>query len=228
MVHKKDAEAFFDFCKDWKPHVSIHLGDLFDFRNLRRGADPSEEGDDMGPDIEAGLEFLRRFKPNVLCLGNHDWRAWRCLRDSRGLVRKFASDLISEIDKEAARIKCQILPYDSRLGVYKLDDFSALHGYHCGVNAPALHAKIYRTCGIGHLHSTGEVTERGIDSPTCYVIGGLCDRERMNYAAQRTATLAWAPSWGYGLHNPRTGKVALWLAKKQDGHWLLPSEIKVR
>lgn len=228
LIHKRDAEIFFDFCKDFKAQGRYFLGDGFDFRNIRRGADPSEEGDDMGPDIEAGFDFLRRFKPQVYCLGNHDWRLWRCLRDARGLVRKFAGDLVSEFDTEARAIGCKVLPYDSRKGVFQLGELAILHGYHAGVGAPAQHARIYKTCCIGHLHSTGQVTERGLDNPTCYVVGGLGDHERMEYAAQRTATLAWSPSWAYGLHNEKTGRVTLWLAKKQDGKWLLPTGIQER
>jgi hypothetical protein len=228
LIHRKDAEVFFEFLKDWRPHGRYHLGDNWDLRNLRRGADPAEEGDDMTPDLNAGFDFLNRYKPNVFCLGNHDWRAWRCLRDSRGLVRKFAADLVSGIDATAKKIGCTILPYHSRRGVFQLGELAILHGYHAGVGAPAQHARIYRSCCIGHLHSTGQVSERGVDGPTCYVVGGLGDHERMDYASQRTATLAWSPSWAYGVENTKTGKVALWLAKKQDGHWLLPSEIKVR
>jgi hypothetical protein len=69
LIHRADAEAFFEFNRTFKPNLKVHLGDNFDFANLRRGADPREEGDDMEPDLTAGFMFLEKFRPNVLLLG---------------------------------------------------------------------------------------------------------------------------------------------------------------
>jgi len=38
-------KKFLDFCEDWKPHYKIHLGDVFDFACLRRGASQEEKAD---------------------------------------------------------------------------------------------------------------------------------------------------------------------------------------
>lgn len=226
LVHRDDAEAFFKFCADWKPQERIHLGDNFDFANLRRGADPREEGDDMEPDLTAGFMFLERFRPNVFLLGNHDWRLWKATRDARGLVRKFAADTVAQIDKVCLAMKCQVLPYHSRHGVYKIGKLSFLHGYHAGVGAIAQHARIYRDSVFGHLHCNGIVSERGPDSPKAHCVGGLGDHEKMEYASQRTATLAWGPGWAYGVVNPKTGSYNLWLAQKTDGRWILPTGLQ--
>jgi len=225
LIHRADAEAFQEFCADFKPQLRVHLGDNWDFANLRRGADPREEGDDMGPDLDAGFEFLKTFRPNVMTLGNHDHRLWRAMTDSRGLVRKFASDTVAEIERVAAKIKCKLLPYHSRQGIHSVGKLSFLHGYHAGLGAIAQHARTYRSCIFGHLHCNGSVTERGLDVPTAYCVGGLGDHERMEYAAQRTATLAWGPGWAYGVINPRTGNFQSWIAQKMDGRWMLPSGI---
>lgn len=225
LVHKSDAKTFFDFCATFQPQLKVHLGDNWDFANLRRGADPREEGDDMGPDLEAGFDFLDQFRPNVLCLGNHDHRLWRAAEDSRGLVRQFASSVISEIESKTAKMKCRVLPYHSRRGIYAAGHLNFLHGYHAGASAIAQHAKVYRSCVFGHLHGNGTVSERGLDNPRAHCVGGLGNHELMEYAAQRTATLAWGPGWAYGVINPRTGNFQLWIAQKMDGRWYLPNGI---
>jgi hypothetical protein len=225
MVHKEDADVFFKFCDAYKPQLKVHLGDNWDFANLRRGADPREEGDDMGPDFQAGFDFLDSFRPNVLMLGNHDFRLWRAMNDSRGLVRKFAEDSVSEIESRCKKLKTVIYPYHSRKGVFTAGKLSFLHGYHAGIGAIAQHARIYRSCIFGHLHGNGAVTERGIDTPRSYCVGGLGDHETMDYAAQRTATLAWGPGWAYGVINEKTGNFQSWTAQKLDGRWMLPTGI---
>lgn len=223
LIHRADAEAFLSFVKDFRPALKVHLGDLFDVRNLRRGADPREEGDDIEPDLTAGFMFLEKFRPNVFLLGNHDWRLWKALRDSRGIVRQFAKDTVAQIDKICLSMKCRVLPYHSRDGVFKCGKLSFLHGYHAGQGAVAQHARIYRSCVFGHLHSSGQVSERGVDNPTAYCVGGLGDHSKMEYAAQRTATLAWGPGWAYGVINEKTGNFQVWIAQKMDGRWLTPT-----
>lgn len=220
LVSREDSETFFQFCKDFKPALKVHLGDNFDFANLRRGADPREEGDDMEPDLTAGFMFLEKFRPNVFLLGNHDWRLWKAMNDSRGVVRQFAKDTVKQIGATCARMRCEVFPYHSREGVYKHGNLSFLHGYHAGVGAVARHARVYRNCVFGHLHSNGCVTERGIDTPTAFVVGGLGDHSKMEYAAQRTATLAWGPGWAYGLINEKTGNYVVRIATKLDGQWI--------
>lgn len=39
--------------------------------------------------------------------------------DSRGVVRQFAKDTIKQIDHACAAMKCKVLPYHSREGVFK-------------------------------------------------------------------------------------------------------------
>lgn len=223
LIHRADADAFFRFCSDFKPTARIHLGDNWDLANLRRGADPREEGDDMEPDLTAGFMFLDRFKPNVFLLGNHDWRLWKAKQDARGLVRQFAKDTIGHIEKVCARMKCQVLPYDARQGIYKAGKLSFLHGYHAGQNAIAEHARVYRSCIFGHLHRNGMSAERGVDNPVAYCVGGLGDHSRMEYAAQRTATLAWGPGWAYGVINEKSGNFQAWIAQKIDGRFIYPT-----
>lgn len=225
LIHKQDCKAFLSFVASYKPHYRIHLGDNYDFRNLRRGADPREEGDDMEPDLTAGGIFLDQFKPTHFLCGNHDHRLWKACDDARGLVRQYAKDGVAHIRKILGAA-CDFRPYHFRAGVLTIGDLNLLHGYHCGENATMQHARIYGRCIFGHLHRNDSAMARRMDEAEAVCVGGLGDHERMTYADARTATLAWGRGWAYGVINERTGKSATWTAKKIGTKWLLPETIK--
>ena len=62
MAEPEAVSKLLDFCEIWKPEVRVFGGDLFDFRNIRRGAGAGEKADSMQADVEAGLMFLNNFK----------------------------------------------------------------------------------------------------------------------------------------------------------------------
>jgi predicted MPP superfamily phosphohydrolase len=108
------VEALLKFCDIFNPDVRIFGGDLFDFRNIRRGAGVAEKQDSMSADVEAGMEFLSKFKPNVFLLGNHDKRLWDTANFSEhGMISDAAKMGIKDIEKKCRSIKCKILPYVS-------------------------------------------------------------------------------------------------------------------
>jgi hypothetical protein len=209
LIHRPTAQRFFDFCKDYKPQIRIHLGDCWDFANLRRGADPREEGDDMEPDLNAGFAFLERFRPTVFLTGNHDHRLWRLQDDARGLVRQYAKDGVRSILKYLDGIGCFFVgDYDIR-NVYKLGPVTFLHGFSANINAPAEHAGIYGDCVMGHLHRNEKKRAKRFGGATGTCVGGLGDFDRMTYASQRLATHMWGRGWAYGESNEKTGKTTV-------------------
>ena len=46
------------FIEDWKPKHRIHLGDVWDFRALRKGASPEERMEGISYDYSCGVELL--------------------------------------------------------------------------------------------------------------------------------------------------------------------------
>jgi hypothetical protein len=209
LIHRPTAERFHSFCKDYRPQIRIHLGDNWDFCNLRRGADPKEEGDDMEPDLTAGFNFLERFRPTVFLAGNHDARLWRLTQDARGLVRKFARDGVAQILDYLKGINCHYVgDYDIR-NVYKLGSVTFLHGFSANINAPAEHAAVYGDCVMGHLHRNEQKAAKRFGGATGTCVGGLGDFELMTYASQRLATHMWGRGWAYGEHNEKTGKTTV-------------------
>jgi hypothetical protein len=220
LIDKRDAKVFLDFCKDFKPHHKIHLGDNFDFRNIRKGVEPEEEMDDPEPDFTAGMLFLERYQPTVFLCGNHDHRLWRMLTSTKGLLRQYARTGIKQIMDELDSMKCRFLPYDVWDGEYRLGDASFVHGYTCGMQAVKQTAMTYRrTIVMGHLHRNELMASPTTGRIFGMSVGGLGNHKKMNYARHRFATLAWSPGFGYGYHNERTDRVELFPMFKQGTLW---------
>lgn len=222
LINKADEKAFLNFCADFKPHDRIHLGDNWDFRNLRKGVDPEEELDDPEPDFVAGLLFLERFKPTVLLLGNHDHRLWRMAGDTRGIVRKYARDGIAQIEAACKAIKCRMLPYDVANGAFELGkDAVFCHGYATGLQAVRQHVLSYRKKVVmGHVHTNQVVSVPALGKMFGMSVGGIADHDQMTYSRQRFATLGWGKGWSYGYEDTKTGATEIHPMFKQGNKWL--------
>jgi hypothetical protein len=209
LIHRPTAKKFLQFVEDYKPSIRVHGGDCFDFANLRRGADPKEEGDDVEPDLTAGYLFLDQFRPTSFIAGNHEHRLWRMTEDSRGFVRKFARDGVAYMMSYLSSIQCEFIgPYNIH-NVLKFGDVTLLHGFTANLNAPAEHAAVYGDCVMGHLHRNEQKRARRIGGATGTCIGGLGDFDLMTYASQRLATHMWGRGWAYGTHNTKTGETTV-------------------
>lgn len=152
------VDVLFRYVDIYKPDVRVFGGDLFDFRNIRRGAGPAEKQDSMSADVEAGLEFLKKFKPNVLLLGNHDKRLWDTAEyHTHGIIQDAAKQGVRDITKACRSIKCKVIPYNASIGYHDLGKVRFIHGYHAGIYATKKHAEIYSPPGgivlHGHTHA---------------------------------------------------------------------------
>lgn len=226
LIDGPDCKAFLDFCADFKPKKRVHLGDNWDFRNIRKGVDPEEELDDPEPDLIAGYLFLERYKPTAFLCGNHDHRIFRMVNDTRGIVRKYARDGANQILSTLKAMQCQFFPYDIEGGIYRVGDWAFAHGYSAGINATREHASTYGNIVIGHLHRNEIAATRRSDKAIGICAAGIGRHKEMTYARHRLATLAWSPGFVFGVENERTGKATAWLATKTGTQWLLPTNLK--
>ncbi len=196
------TSAAIRFAQDFKPDIRVIAGDLWDFAAIRRGASADEQGQSMQTDFECGSQFADEFfkggKKNVLMLGNHDVRPYD-LRESRDGVRKdLGVKMVSDIQYVARRNKAQLLPYDSRAGVFSIGHLNVVHGYHTGMSACAQHSRIYGNVVFGHVHSIDSYQTPGLAQKEARSIGCLCDLN-MEYINRQTAKLRWAHGWACGF-----------------------------
>lgn len=214
------AAAFFEFLEHWKPHIRVHGGDAFDLRALRRGASDEEKADGTKADVEHGLDFLKRYDPHVITLGNHDDRLWEAaMNDTDAVKRDYCTKLIDLIHDTLPNMK--MLPYDKREGIYRLGHLKILHGYHSGMYAARQAALVYGSCLQGHTHIIDHQPLAGLDRRMGRVCGCLCKLD-MPYAKRAVNTLRWAHGWAYGLIMD-DGTYHVWQAEQIGGRWFVPT-----
>lgn len=224
------VEALFKFCEDYKPDIRIFGGDLFDFRNIRRGAGPAEKQDSMSADVEAGMDFLNDFKPNVFLLGNHDKRLWDTAEYSElGMIQDAARMGVKDIERKCRAMKCKMLPYISNKGIYELGKIRFIHGYHAGIYATKKHAEIYsKEGGIvlhGHTHAIQYHSVPKLNGGAAMGVGCLAQLN-MSYNVQQTGRMMHAHGFAYGYVDKEHWEV--WQARERsDGRWALASGIKI-
>lgn len=229
MIDPETEKALFSFISDFKPEIRVHLGDNFDFRPLRKGASPEDKSESMKADAEAGKDFLKRFferkTENHFLRGNHDERLWSAREDASGPIRDHAIDCVKDITDTLANRQVHMLPYHVRDGILRLGSLKCLHGYAHGIHAAQLHARVYRNCIFGHIHSIVVSPVESDEGPMeARCIGAICKID-LGYNSTRTATLRQENGWAYG-HLFADGSYQLFQTRKINGSFYAAHEIK--
>ena len=229
QIDPATESALLSFVHDFKPQVRIHAGDVFDFRNLRRGASDDEKAHSLEDDWRMGSDFMRRFfdggKENHFLRGNHDERLWHFAHSATGLLRDYAHDGIARVEKLVKQSRARMLPYDSRLGVLKLGALKVIHGYAAGIGAARKHAIVYRNVLFGHTHNC-DVASAESDEGVSEARGiGACCRLDMPYNAHQTGKLRHQNAFCYGLLF-EDGTYQINQAKKIDGRFYVASDFR--
>ncbi len=216
--------AFNKFLTQWKPDIRVFGGDLWDFRPLRRKATEDEKRESMAVDYNAGLRWVKEYRPNYFIRGNHDERLWELAASDHGIRSDYALSGVAEITAEMKQMRCQMLPYHKRDGVLRLGHLKILHGFACGIYAARQTALIYGSCLFGHVHDVTEHSIPGLERRVARSCGALCSLD-MDYAARMPNTLRQANGWAYGVIHKTTGKYFSWQAESVEGKWLVPTDI---
>ena len=217
--HRPTIDAALEFNRTFKADLRLHLGDLFDFRSLRRAAGEQEKRERPDQDIAAGLEILRRFRPTHWMRGNHDERLYDLLESDTGRDVDWARRCVSDIEKAAG--PAAIYPYDRRKGVFRKGPMAFLHGFTHGVNAVKAAAQAYGLCLMGHIHAPDSQTIAGIDRRTGFSSGCACELDP-GYARANLASLRHCHGFAYGFIFRDDADV--YLAREVQGRYHLPSE----
>lgn len=219
---------FFEWLADWKPEIRIHAGDLLDLSPLRNGASQEDKAQSMGDDFTAGMSFAKRFfsggETKVFLRGNHDERLWDLLHRQEGVLRDFATEKTREIQNKLKSWGVKMLPYDARLGVYRIGKMQVIHGFRTGVGAAKAHANIYRNCIFGHTHAQDVAPVENLEGPALAMGTGCMCVIDMPYNARQTNKLRHQQGWIYGLVYP-DGTYQAFQAKRVGNNFNLASEV---
>ncbi|MEY5012426.1 MAG: hypothetical protein RLY69_141 [Verrucomicrobiota bacterium] len=227
LVSAEAMRKFLAFADDWKPHHRIHLGDLWDFSPLRRGASPEEKADGISEDYQAGLEFLDAYRPNFLTLGNHDDRIWmHSTRCADGMLREHCAKLAEASEEEFKKRKIAWVPYHVGKFLRMPEGGPKLiHGFRATMYPAKAHFENWGACLHGHVHKPDTYTARHIDGEASFSVGCLANINALSYADRTPAKLAWRNGWLYGMINDRTGAWQAWHVIKEGMNWISPMGI---
>ena len=232
MADEGALSALYEYCKDFKPDMRIHLGDCFDFRSLRRGVgNDAESAESLNDDIEEGMRMISKFQPDIYLLGNHEHRLDNLINTSgSALVRDYCYDIKNKITKHARlHGATKVFPYHAEKGIYKLGPIAFGHGYAHGVNAVHLQGIHYAPPNggfvCGHIHRLEQVNIQKHGGGAAYSAGCLCLKEAMDYASNRLGTSRWGSGFAAGWVDGKDWKV--WLVHKIGSKWVWQTDLKV-
>lgn len=222
LADPKALDAVLRFRDKWKPDCVIHLGDAFDTTAFRSGAKgTSDESEPVRPDLDAGIQFLKSYRPNVLTCGNHEDRLWNLRSHPSAIVSELAMSIVTEIQTECERMKCKLIPYHFKQ-FHQLGDTKFFHGTLFNEMCCRDHAEAYGNCVFAHAHRPGMAYGRRFDSPLGVCVGTLLDPARANYAKSRRATLGWGQGFAWGEYCDTRTVTWLHVQPQNQTEWVLP------
>ena len=161
-VHAASWAVLLAFAKDFKPHMRILGGDVFEFAPFRSGAKEDEKHQSVEEDVAAGLELIDQFAATHWTLGNHDDRLWRVRRESSGPLADYAGRVLEQLDALLKRRR--VKTYE-----YRADSFcpigprlKAIHGNAVSIHTAKAVAEVYGCAISGHTHSVDYYQARAI------------------------------------------------------------------
>jgi len=219
---RKALEAVIKFRESFKPDTCVHLGDFTDLSCFMSSANLANQSEAPQPDVDGGIEFLNRLRPNLILCGNHEDRLWRLQNSPNAIVSHAAYDIIKQITATAKTLRAELVPYGGVFQQRVIGGVTYTHGTVYNENSPRDMAEMYGNVVFAHTHKVGTAKGRRADSPTGYCVGTLTRRAALDYAKTRRATLAWSQGfvWGYYCGD----QSQLWLHEHNHafGEWILP------
>lgn len=222
LINPAAEDAVLKFRDHYDPHFVAHLGDAIDTAAFRSGAHGSnDESEPVAPDVDAGLGFIRKLRPDVYLQGNHEARLWSLAEHHNAIVSGLAQSILTEIRRTCDAMKCKVVPYDYGQG-YKLGNYLLMHGWYFNEMAARDHAEAFGNVIFVHTHRIAIAKGRRADSPTGVNAGCLIDVKHAGYAKARRATLAWSNGFAFGEYCD--DKLVVWLHEQPQGcnDWRLP------
>jgi hypothetical protein len=224
LVCHEAKKVLLAFCETWKPNYRIHLGDLWDFSPLRRGASQEEKAHGIADDFIEGLKFLDDYKPNYLTLGNHDDRIYQyATHCADGMLRERCEELVIASEKEFKRRKITFCEYKVTQYLRLPEGGPKLiHGFRSTVSPARAHYDNWGSCLHGHCHTVDEHTARHIDGGKAYSVGCMADLNQLSYSDRQPAKLGHRNGFLYGIINTKTGDWKAWQVSKENEVWISP------
>ena len=197
-------EAILAFCRDFKPHHRVHLGDNWDLAALRRGVGNQDKEASQAAlleDIEAGIQWVERYRPTHFLMGNHEHRIRELMHVTDSITRLEALQGIDAKMRRAIRnAGCKVVKeYTVQQNFVDLGPLTFTHGFYHGNDAIVKTAHRFnsgpgRAVVMGHLHRAEQHNLERRGGGAVWICGAACDL-KLHYAEKRPSTLRWQNSF---------------------------------
>ena len=197
-------EAVLDFCKDFKPHHRVHLGDNWDLACLRKGVgqqDKEAAWSALEDDIQQGIDWLRRYRPSHYLWGNHCWRLKDAMHSTDSITKLDAlKDIDAKLTKAIRQSGAKVVkPYTVHDGFADIGPLTFTHGFFHGNDAILKMAHRFNSgpghgLVMGHLHRAEQHNLERRGGGAVWICGAACDL-KLQYAEKRPSTLRWQNSF---------------------------------
>jgi len=225
LIDREAEQIAKDFMSEWKPKHKAHLGDLWDFAALRRGASPEERQEKISYDYNCGLEMLDWYKPQLLTLGNHDHRLWRAASEyaSHTVLAEMLEAKANDAEEQLRKRRIKWCHW----GVKNYLTFPCggpvlIHGYRSTMHPAKAHFENWGECITAHVHKPNTYVAAHIKGGESHCIGTLADIGKLSYADAYPAKLGWRNGFGYGMINSKTNQWKMWHVTKEGTSWISP------
>lgn len=212
------------FKAGFKPDITIHLGDFCDAGSFMSSRIAHGDGDPVQPDVDGGLDFLRKLRPNYVLFGNHEDRLERLVNHPNELVAFAAGQVFGQIGDTLNDLKAKRIPYTGNSQELAIGNVRFMHGTVFNENATRDHAEAFApwkgSVVHAHTHRAGMATARRGDGALGFGTGTLTTKGAMDYAKTRRATLSWAQGFVWGYVSDKSSQ--LYLCQRQTDVWMLP------
>ena len=188
MIDEQTENSLFKVVDALKPDLRIHLGDFLNLNAWRDGATPEERRESLKDDIDAGIRFLNEYRPNVMTMGNHDYRLWKKAREGNADTREYAEEQIEKVTNCLNKHKTKTFAWGVRRGVYEIAGQRMIHGYSAGITATATMGAKYGRCVHGHNHTGDIVWLPTYDGGFAQSCPSMCDNNKMEYQLGQVAS----------------------------------------
>jgi predicted phosphodiesterase len=207
-----------------KDDLVVHLGDWCDTTAFRSGArGTSDESEPVAPDIDGGIQFLKKLRPTHVLDGNHEDRIPRLFGSNNAVIAYAAHQATNFIDESFLKIGCRRIPYAGVFQKLCFGNVTFTHGTIYNENSARDMAEMYGGNVIfAHTHRSQMGEGRTIKESSGFCVGTLTSRGSMEYSKARRATLGWRQGMVYGEIGDKDS--ACWLLTRSEfqNEWRLP------
>lgn len=188
MICPLTENKLFEVIESFNPEIRIHLGDFLNLNAWRDGASASEKMESLREDINSGLQFIKRFKPNVMTMGNHDYRLVKKSREGNADTREYAEEQLEKVTTLLRELKTKTFAWGVKRGVYEIAGQKMIHGYSAGITATTTMGMRYGRCVHGHNHTGDIIWLPTYDGGFAQSCPSMCDNDQMEYQLGQVAS----------------------------------------